>query len=43
MKELRYHPKYYEMIISTSQDGFHIFKPALDDEEEAIKEKEEEE
>lgn len=41
MKELRYHPKYYDMIISTAVDGFHIFKPALNDEEEANKELEE--
>ncbi|EAS04841.1 histone-binding protein RBBP4 or subunit C of Caf1 complex protein (macronuclear) [Tetrahymena thermophila SB210] len=40
MKELRYHPKYYEMIVSTAADGFHIFKPALNDEEENEKEKE---
>jgi len=38
MKEMRYHPKYYDMIISTAVDGFHIFKPALNDEEEANKE-----
>ena len=43
MKELRYHPRYNEMIISTSLDGFNVFKPALDDEEEANREKEEEE
>lgn len=41
MKELRYHPKYYEMILSTAGDGFHIFKPALNDEDEAAKEREE--
>lgn len=31
MKELKYHPIYYEMIMSTANDGFHLFKPALDD------------
>ncbi len=28
---MRFHPIYYEVILSTSGDGFHIFKPALDD------------
>lgn len=40
MKELRYHPKYYEMLLSTAVDGFHIFKPALNDEDEAKQEQE---
>ena len=31
MKELKYHPIYYDVILSTASDGFHIFKPALDD------------
>lgn len=43
MKELRYHPKYFEMILNTAIDGFHIFKPALNDEEEAAKENEDQE
>ena len=32
MKELRYHPIYYEVLISTSNDGIHAFKPAFDEE-----------
>ncbi len=31
MKELRFHPIYFEMIISTAGSGFHLFKPSLDD------------
>lgn len=31
MKELRFHPIYYEMVLSTANNGFHIFKPALDE------------
>lgn len=31
MKELRYHPLYYDMIVSTSGDSLHVFKPNLDD------------
>jgi len=38
MKELRYHPKYYDMIISTAVNGFLAFKPALNDEEKTNKE-----
>ena len=30
MKELRYHPVYPDLIMNTAQDGFHVFKPALD-------------
>jgi hypothetical protein len=28
----RYHPLYFEMLISTSANGFNIFKPSLDEE-----------
>ena len=27
----RYHPYYYEMILSTASDGFNIFKPSLNE------------
>ena len=32
MKELKYHPIYNDMVICTSLEGFHIFKPAFDEE-----------
>lgn len=32
VKELSFHPIYWEMIISTSNTGFHLFKPNLNDE-----------
>jgi len=31
IKEIRYHPYYYEMVVSTALNGFHVFKPNLDD------------
>lgn len=31
MKELRYHPLLFDMIVSTSGDSLHVFKPNLDD------------
>jgi len=31
MKELRYHPLYYDMIVSTSGDSLHVFKPNFED------------
>jgi len=31
MKELKYHPLYYEMLICTAEDGFNLFKPALNE------------
>lgn len=43
LKELRYHPLYYEMLVSTSATGFNIFKPTLDEEEEACSESEDDE
>ena len=27
----RYHPRYYEMLVSTAGDGFHIFKPNFEE------------
>ncbi len=27
----RYHPNYYEMICATGSNGFHAFKPAIND------------
>eukprot|EP01017_Pseudomicrothorax_dubius_P048078 TRINITY_DN8696_c0_g1_i1.p1 TRINITY_DN8696_c0_g1~~TRINITY_DN8696_c0_g1_i1.p1 ORF type:complete len:560 (+),score=176.48 TRINITY_DN8696_c0_g1_i1:124-1803(+) len=33
VKELRWHPVYTEMIISTAANGFHAFKPNLEDDE----------
>mgnify|MGYP006079133141 CR=1 FL=1 len=28
---IRYHPTYYEMILSTGSNGFHVFKPAINE------------
>ena len=33
MKELRFHPYYREMIITTAEDSFNIFRPNLDPDE----------
>ncbi len=27
----RYHPNYYEMVLATGSNGFHAFKPAIND------------
>lgn len=34
MKELRFHPYYKEMILTTAEDSYNIFRPNLDPEEE---------
>ena len=31
MKEIRYHPIYFDMVVSTSGDSLHVFKPNLDE------------
>lgn len=31
IKEIMYHPNYYEMICATGSNGFHAFKPAIND------------
>ncbi|CAD8113164.1 unnamed protein product [Paramecium primaurelia] len=41
LKELKYHPVYYEMIVSTSANGFNVFKPTLDEEEKKSEQSEE--
>ncbi|CAD8210558.1 unnamed protein product [Paramecium octaurelia] len=41
LKELKYHPIYYEMIVSTSANGFNVFKPTLDEEEKKSEQSEE--
>lgn len=33
MKELRFHPYYREMIITTAEDSYNIFRPNLEPEE----------
>ena len=33
VKEIRWHPVYKDVVISTANDGFNIFKPALDEED----------
>ena len=33
MKELRFHPYFREMIVTTAEDSFNIFKPNLDPDE----------
>jgi hypothetical protein len=33
MKELRFHPYYKEMIITTAEDSYNIFRPNLDPED----------
>ena len=30
IKEIRYHPVYYEMMVSSASDGINIFKPCFD-------------
>lgn len=32
IKELKYHPIYNEVVGATGHNGFHVFKPCLDDE-----------
>ena len=34
IKELRFHPYYANMIVTTAEDSYNIFKPNLDPEEE---------
>ena len=44
MKELRFHPQFRTLILTTSEDSFNIFRPNLDpdfDENDNQKEKEE--
>ena len=41
MKELRFHPYYKEMLVTTAEDSFNIFRPNLDPEEGEIDEGEE--
>jgi len=36
MKELRFHPYYQEMIITTAEDSYNIFRPNLDPEEDDV-------
>ena len=45
MKELRFHPHYRSMILTTAEDSFNIFRPNLDpyDEEDANAQEQEEE
>ena len=38
MKELKYHPIYSEIIMSTAGDSFNVFKPAIDDDASDISE-----
>lgn len=33
MKELRFHPYYREMIVTTAEDSYNIFRPNLEPEE----------
>ena len=33
MKELRFHPYYREMLVTTSEDSYNIFRPNLEPEE----------
>eukprot|EP01016_Furgasonia_blochmanni_P047994 TRINITY_DN7107_c0_g1_i1.p1 TRINITY_DN7107_c0_g1~~TRINITY_DN7107_c0_g1_i1.p1 ORF type:complete len:587 (+),score=125.17 TRINITY_DN7107_c0_g1_i1:304-2064(+) len=40
IKEIRYHPRFYEMLISTSNDGIHVFKPNFS--EDSVKEDDDE-
>jgi len=45
MKELRFHPQFRSILLTTSEDSFNIFRPNLDaaeDEEEEPKQLEEE-
>ena len=34
MKELRFHPHYRSMILTTAEDSFNIFRPNLDPDDE---------
>ena len=38
MKELRFHPQYRTVVLTTSEDSFNIFRPNLDPEEEEVEE-----
>ena len=29
--KVRYHPNYFEMLLATGSNGFHVFKPAIND------------
>lgn len=33
MKELRFHPYYREMLVTTSEDSYNIFRPNLEPDE----------
>ena len=30
MKELRFHPQYHSLLLTTAEDSFNIFRPNLD-------------
>ena len=30
MKELRFHPQYHNLVLSTAEDSFNVFRPNLD-------------
>jgi len=33
MKELRFHPQYSSVLVTTAEDSFNVFKPNLEPEE----------
>jgi hypothetical protein len=41
MKELRFHPYYREMIITTAEDSYNVFRPNLDPEDDDFVQNEE--